>query len=70
MTVMIFPRRKKIRELDKRVADARAEARLSRQRLETVRQEIVAPRNEVVSNNGFADIIRRGLSPHLPSNRS
>ena len=55
--------KKKIAELDKRVAEAKEEAAISQERLATVRRDIVAPLEARRSHNQFSDLIRQSLRP-------
>lgn len=57
---MRFPRRRH-KALDERVAAARGEAELSRQRLESVREHVTRPLREAAGRNRFAEMIARSL---------
>jgi hypothetical protein len=48
-------------EQEERVRAATQEAELSRQRLETVRKEVVEPLKAAGRRNSFADLIRQSL---------
>lgn len=58
--LMFWPHRKR-RELDQRIADARADTERSRRELERTRQEIVAPIQMAGRRNHFSDLIRASL---------
>lgn len=67
--MMIFRRhRKKIEELDERVASAKKEAAISQERLARVRRDIVAPLEARKSHNQFSDLIRASLRPQNSQN--
>jgi hypothetical protein len=63
-------RMRRIQVLDARVANAEAEAALSRRRLEHAREKVVRPLEARGTRNQFADLIRDSLQPHDPRHDS